>query len=133
MTALAVDRNTKTRDGLQFEFPMAAAKKIFAGALVGLDTTTGLAAPMTSANTWKVVGIAEELADNSAGAASAINVKVRRGCVLLVNGDTITNASVGATAYADDDQTVFKAAGTRSVVGTIRSVDIAGGGVWVQI
>lgn len=130
MGALTADRNTKFRDGNQYEYPVAASTKIFGGAIVGISTSTGLAAPMTAATTWKAVGIAEGLADNSAGAASAINVKVRRGVFLLVNGESITDASIGATAYANDDQTVYTTSTGRSAVGTIRKV--SSDGVWVQ-
>lgn len=129
MSALTADRNTKYRDGLQYEYPVAASTKIYAGSLVGINSS-GLAAPMTAATTWKAAGVADAEADNSAGAASAINVKVKRGVHLLANGESITNASIGATAYANDDQTVYTTLTGRSAVGTIRLVTSEG--VWVE-
>lgn len=131
MTALAADRSTPERAGKQFEFPVAASTKIYAGSLVGIGTSTTYAAPMTAATTWKCVGVAQELADNSSGANAAINVKVQRGVFRFVNGESITRASIGATAYADDDQTLYTTSTGRSAVGTIRSVDSVG--VWVEI
>lgn len=131
MAALTADRSTVSRDAVQFEFPVAASTKIYAGALVGVGTATTYAAPMTAATTWKCVGVAQELADNSAGANGAINVKVQRGCFRFVNGESITRASLGATAYANDDNTVYTTSTGRSAVGVIRDVDASG--VWVEI
>lgn len=90
----------------------------------------------TTATGLKAAGVAQGLADNSAGGNSAINVSVRRGVFRFANssaGDAIALADVGATCYAVDDQTVAKTdgTGTRSAAGTIRDVDADG--VWVQI
>lgn len=135
MAALTADRNTPRRDAVQFEFPVAELIKIFAGALVCLNSSS-LATKGATATGLKTVGIAEALADNSAGADAAINVKVRRGCFRFGNSasaDAIALADVGADCYVVDDQTVAKTSGsnTRSVAGKIRDVDATG--VWVEI
>ncbi|MFO1351910.1 MAG: hypothetical protein U1F68_15050 [Gammaproteobacteria bacterium] len=135
MAALTADRDTPLRDGKQFEFPVAASTKIYAGALVALNSS-GLAVPGSTSTTLKCVGRADAQADNSAGAASAINVKTRRGVFRFGNssaGDLIALADVGASCYIVDDQTVAKTNGgsTRSVAGVIRDVDASG--VWVEI
>ena len=129
MAALTADRNTKWREGVNFQFPVAAATKIFAGSLVGINASN-VAVPMTASTALKSVGLAQELADNSAGAASAINVKVTRGLALLANGETIVLSDIGATAYANDDQTVYTTATGRSAIGIIR--DVTSEGVWVE-
>jgi len=129
MAALTADRNTKWRSGVTFQFPVAAATKIFAGSLVGINASN-VAVPMTASTALKSVGLAQELADNSAGAASAINVKVTRGLALLANGETIVLSDIGATAYANDDQTVYTTATGRSAIGIIR--DVTSEGVWVE-
>lgn len=135
MAAQTTDRATPRRDAVQFEFPVAASTKIYAGSIVCINSS-GLATKGAVATTLKCVGIADALADNSAGAASAINVKVRRGCYQFANsasGDLIALADVGADCYIVDDQTVAKTNGgsTRSVAGKIRDVDA--NGVWVEI
>ncbi len=132
--ALTSDRNTVRRAGDQFEFAVKAATKIFAGSIVVIGADS-LAAPGATAATLKAVGMAEEQADNSAGLAGDIRVKVRRGTFKFANSasaDLITLADVGSDCYIVDDQTVAKTDGTdtRSVAGKVRDVD--SGGVWVE-
>lgn len=134
MAALTADRTTPDRKGELLELPAAAAKKFFAGALAALDAA-GRATPGAVATTLKGLGRVEAYADNSAGAAGAITVKIRMGCFRWNNsaaGDAITTADIGANAYIVDDQTVAKTDGTatRSVAGTI--VDVDAQGVWVR-
>lgn len=135
MAALTKDRDTKARAGEDFEFPVKAAAKIFAGAIVAIDSA-GKAIKGQTALELKAVGVAQELADNSAGADDAIRVKVRRGVHRFANsaaGDAIALADVGADCYIVDDQTLAKTdgAGTRSVAGVV--VDVEAAGVWVRI
>lgn len=134
MTALTADRATPDRKGEVLELPAAAAKKFFAGALGALDAA-GRATPGAVATTLKGLGRVEAFADNSAGAAGAITVRIRMGCFRWANsasGDAITTADIGADAYIVDDQTVAKTNGTntRSVAGKI--VDVDAQGVWVR-
>ena len=68
MTALTADRNTPRRVNEVFEAPVAAAVKIFAGALVALDAS-GDAIPGAVSTTITGFGRAEETVDNTAGAA----------------------------------------------------------------
>ena len=135
MAALTKDRNTKSRVGVDFSDPAAAAKIFYAGAIVCLDAS-GNATPGAVATTLKARGIAQETVDNAAGAAGAVSVPSRRGVFLLANstaGDLIARADIGNSCYIVDDQTVAKTNGTstRSVAGIIRDVEAAG--VWVEI
>ena len=134
MAALSADRNTPTRKTDLIELPAAAAKTFFAGALAALDAA-GRATPGAVATTLKGLGRVEAFVDNAAGAAGAVNVKIRRGCFRWSNsasGDLITAADIGADCYIVDDQTVAKTNGsnTRSVAGKIMDVDAVG--VWVR-
>lgn len=134
MTATTIDRATQRRDAAQFEFAMAAATTIPAGVITCLNAS-GLAVNGATSTTLKCVGVSEAKADNSAGAASAKNVRTRRGCFKFANsasGDLIALADVGADCYIVDNQTVAKTNGsnTRSVAGKIRDVDADG--VWVE-
>lgn len=133
--ALTKDRDTKRRDGVQFSHPLAASTVIFAGALVALNAA-GNAVPGATATTLTAVGVAQEHADNAAGAIGDVRVEVRRGVFQFANSaaaDEITRAEIGDSAYIVDDQTVAKTNGTstRSVAGIIRDVDA--GGVWIEI
>ena len=103
MTTLAADKLRDKILGTINEFPVIAADIIYEGAAVGLVIGTGLARPLTSVD--KFAGFAQTKADNSAGAASAINVKVvQSGKIKLsVTGAVITD--VGQPVYATDDDT----------------------------
>jgi hypothetical protein len=134
MTTLSADRLTPARANVDFSFGVEAATKIFAGGIVCINAANN-AVKGSVATTLKCVGVAQEQADNTAGAAGAIQVKVRRGLFRFANssaGDLIALANVGANAYIVDDQTVALTNGgaTRSVAGVIRDVDSAG--VWVE-
>lgn len=130
MTALAANRDTKERASLLFSFPVAASTKIYQGSIVCVNAS-GLAVPASTSTTLKCVGRAEQLADNSAGIASAINIQVKRGCFKFANGESITVANVGTTAYLTDDQTVCLTATGKSIAGIIR--DVEADGVWIEI
>lgn len=132
MPALTQDRNTPRRDGVDFEHPVGAAQKIFAGAIV-MRNATGFAVKGVTATGQAPLGVAQELADNTAGADGATSVKVRRGVFRFANDGTIARVDIGATAFVVDDQTVADNNGTatRSALGIIRDVDTVG--VWVEI
>lgn len=135
MAALTKDRNTVRRDGVQFNDPVAASTRIYAGALVCLNAA-GFAVPGSTSATLKARGVAQEQVDNSSGAAGDKRVETRRGVFPFANSastDEITRADIDNSAYIVDDQTVAKthATNTRSVAGVIRDVD--SDGVWIEI
>lgn len=84
MAALTQDRNTPRRRSEDYEYPVAAATRIYGGSIVCINAS-GLATKGAVSTTLKAVGIADAQADNSAGAASSIRVKVRRGCYKFGN------------------------------------------------
>lgn len=135
MTALTADADTPARDGEVYSYPVAAATKIFAGALVCLDAS-GNIVPGATATTLVAAGRARENVDNTLGAAAALSVEVEQGIFRFANSastDLITKAEIGDTCYIVDDQTVAKTNGTstRSAAGKV--VDVDSDGVWVKI
>ena len=131
--ALNKDRNTPTREGTDVVHPVAAAKKIYAGALVVLNAT-GYAEPGSTATTLIAAGRAEAQVDNSSGADGALTITVRRGVFRFSNhADAVTRTEIGKSCYIVDDQTVAKTSGTstRSVAGKV--IDLDGSGVWVEV
>lgn len=132
MAALVQDRKTPKRDGEEFNRPVAASTKIFAGSLVAINAS-GYLVPGSVSTTLKVQGRAEEYVDNSAGANGDLSCKVRRGVFLYGNDGTVALADVGKTAFIVDDQTVADNDGSsaRSAAGVIEDVD--SDGVWVRI
>jgi hypothetical protein len=83
-----------------------------------------------------IFGVSDEYADNTAGAAGATSVMVRRGKAWKLanfSGDAVTQADVGKTCYVADSITVAKTSNTnaRPVAGTVIAVE--SDGVWVEI
>lgn len=72
--ALTKDRNTKRRDGKQFNDPVAASTRIFAGSLMCLNAA-GDAVPGSVSTTLKARGVAQEQVDNLSGAAGAARIE----------------------------------------------------------
>lgn len=129
---LSQERNTPARAGQDFEYPVAAATKIFAGGLVVLDSS-GNAEPGSTATGKRVVGRAEETADNTAGDAGDMTVKVKSGVFPWGNSegaDEVTQADIGSTAFIVDDETVSRLSSGKSAAGLI--VDVDDDGVWVE-
>lgn len=132
--ALTAERDTIQRPGSRLNLPVAAAKKIYAGALVARDGS-GNATPGAAATTILGVGRAKETVDNSAGSAGDLNVEIDKGIFRFANStstDLITRADIGNDCYIVDDQTVAKTNGSssRSVAGKVFDVDSLG--VWVE-
>ncbi|MBI4799679.1 MAG: hypothetical protein HY794_13330 [Desulfarculus sp.] len=103
--SLSADRATQYRDGLDQEYPLAAAAKVFAGSLAAISAA-GYLTPAAATAGLVVAGLSMAAADNSAGAAGAISGVVRRKCVALLKGSSLTQAMVGEKVYVVDDETV---------------------------
>jgi hypothetical protein len=110
MTTLAANKPRAYELGDRNELPVIASDIIYEGAAVGIVDGTGHARPLNAAD--RFAGFAESKADNSAGAAAAINVRtVKSGEIeLAVSGAVITD--VCQPVYATDDDTfVFSPVG----------------------
>lgn len=91
---------------------VAAGATLYEGEAVALDGTTNRADSTAALDGLIFAGFAVSKADNSAGAAGAINVNCRaRGIVKLdiTDGTAGTNVDVGETVYASDDNTFLSA------------------------
>lgn len=118
MTTLAANSPRDFEVGDLGDYPVIASDIIYEGAAVGLVPASGHARPLAAGDEF--VGIAVEKADNSAGAAAAIYVKVRRkGAVkLAVSGAVITD--VDQPVYASDDDTFTFNPASGPFIGLIR-------------
>jgi len=103
MTTLAADTPRTYELGERNEYPVIAGDIVYEGAAIGIVIASGHARPLTSVD--KFGGFAEKKADNSDGAAAAINVRtIKSGSVSLsVTGAVITD--VNQPVYATDDNT----------------------------
>ncbi len=115
MTVLAADRQTQSRHaGLQ-KYPVVATDIIYKGAIVAVNDA-GFAKPAADAANERVVGIADETVDNSAGAAGDLDIRVASGRAYRLVATAITQAMVGDPMYVVDDGEVDDGGGTNSVV-----------------
>lgn len=124
MTTLATDTPRMFELGDRNEFPVIASDIIYEGAAVGLVAASGHARPLTSVDTF--VGFAEKQADNSAGSAADINVRVvKSGCVKLsVSGAVITDT--GNPIYATDDNAFAFTPAGGVFIGFVRRYESSG-------
>lgn len=118
MATLATDTPRAYELGTIEEYPVIAADIIYEGAAVG-ENGSGYARPLVAADPF--LGFAESKADNSAGAAGAVNVRVRqKGKVqLAVAGATAITANDRPKVYASDDNTFTLTATSNTYIGTV--------------
>lgn len=103
MTTLAANKPRAFELGERNHLPVIAADIIYEGAAVGVVDASGHARPLNAADRFG--GFAVAKADNSAGAAAAINVEVVKSgeIELSVSGAVVTD--FGQPVYASDDDT----------------------------
>ena len=127
MTTLAKDTYRDFELGERNEFAVIAADILYEGAAVGAVIASGHARPLTSVD--KFVGFCEKKADNSAGDAAAINVRViKSGAVKLAITDAVIT-DINQPVYAQDDNafSFLKASGV--FIGFLRRFVSAGYGI----
>lgn len=99
------------------ELPVIASDIIYKGAFVG-DNGSGLARPLVAGDPF--MGVCEQQCDNSAGAASALNVKVReQGRLEMAVTGASSAADVNEIVYASDDDTLTLTAGSNTPIGKV--------------
>lgn len=133
MSAATAEINTPERPGATTSYPVAATTKIFAGALVALNSS-GNAVPAADTAGLRVVGRAEASVDNSAGSAGDLTVDAKEGVFLYNNSatDAVDANDRGKLCFIEDDNTVSEAGATHRVVAG-RVVDVTAAGVWVDV
>lgn len=141
MTALAANKARKSLlncalSRIPVGIPLAASQKLYAGSLVSVNSSA-YGKTATAAATDKVLGVSEELVDNSTGSAGDKTAKrIATGTFLFANSassDLIALSDIGAWCYVVDDNTVAKTddSGARPKAGRIAGVDSSG--VWVEV
>jgi len=98
---------------------LAAAEHLYQGQITFIDAS----GYHSSTKSVVLGGILRGEVDNSTGSAGDKAVEVLRGVCVELNGTGLTQASVGATAYASDNDTISDTdGGTDCPVGEIVSV-----------
>jgi hypothetical protein len=117
MATLAADSlRTFRGDFTVNEIPAVASDILYRGSAVG--DSSGTARPLVAGDAFE--GFVDAQADNSAGSASAINVRVRSsGQVKLAVTSVASTDDIGKTVYASDDDTFTLASTSNSAVGKI--------------
>ncbi|MCY1666250.1 hypothetical protein [Rhizobium sp. SL86] len=123
------DIRSKKKPGLgrRYGYPVLGGQKIYGGTAVGI-TADKYAVPAGHASAVKLIGFAEERADNSGGATGDLYVTVEKDVRLIpLAGAAVSN--IGATVYASADDTFTLTAGSLLALGTIDAIDADG--VWL--
>ena len=134
MTALsaAAQRTQQLGNALEEEYGVTGSVTIYKGSIC-MVTSSGYATPCASAtanNARFCIGVATGAADNSAGAAGAINVRVRYGHrEHFAKAAALTAGLLGDEVCATDDNTAGVAVTSAPVMGTL--VRITSGGLAV--
>ncbi len=118
MTALSADRKTIYREGIEVGYKVAAGAKIFAGALVCLNSG-GYAVPGSDSAGFKFIGVAVEAVDNTSGSNGDKSVRVKRKGIFRFSASGMAITDTGAAVKVSDDQTVAKTTTNNVACGTI--------------
>ena len=116
MTTLAADKPRTIELGEFNDVPMIASDIIYEGALVGYNTA-GNARPLVAAD--PAIGFATLKADNAAGLAGAVYVRVRMKGRIELAISALALADIGKKVYASDDDTFTLTATSNSYVGRV--------------
>lgn len=116
MTTLAADKARAFELGDVRAYPVIATDIIYEGAAVG-DNGSGYARPLVAGDPFR--GFAESKADNSAGSAGAINVRVKERGIVQLSIGSLAITDVGKPVYASDDDTFTLTASTNSAIGRV--------------
>lgn len=117
MSASTAAREARKKPGLLESYAMGAVK-INKGTLVSLRATDGFLYPARSgAATDQFVGVAYEGADNSAGMAGAVAIRVEKSGSYVVAKVSAVQTDLGGAFYASDDQTVTATPTNNQLVG----------------
>jgi ribosomal protein L36 len=119
MAASTAARDSQFKDGILQNVPVGVAK-INKGTLVSVQIADGSAYPARSGTATDIfMGEALETVDNSAGAAGAKSILVRRKGSIVVICSGFAQTDLGAIVYAADDQTVTKTSTNNQKVGKV--------------
>lgn len=116
MTTLAVDKPRAYVEGNIADYAVAASTKIYEGAAVGVPAN-GYARPLQAGD--KFVGFAEYRADNSAGVAGAVYVRVRRKGLIELPISALAITDLSKPVYASDDDTFTLTQSTNTHIGRV--------------
>ena len=117
MTTLAADKIRQFSVGEYEEYPVIASDIIYEGAAVG-ENASGYARPLEGADVF--LGFAERKADNSAGSAGDVRVRVlTRGRVVAAITSLAITANDRPAVYMSDDDVFTLTSTSNSKIGNV--------------
>ena len=134
MAALArnTPRQFRGSEGVIKSYPVNGGSRIYAGAIVMIDSD-GYARPAAALAANKgCVGIAMEEANNTSGSDGTISVRVQSGLVLLT-ATSIAQANILAKVYASTDNDVDETQGTNEPLVGVLEEFVSSTSGWVRI
>ena len=126
MTTLAADAARDYELADINELPVIASDIIFRGAAVG-DNGSGFSRPLQAGDPFRGFALAQ--ADNSSGAAGAVNVEVRERGKIVLPITSLAIDDVGKDVYASDDDTFTLTQGSNTRIGFVSRFISTGLGV----
>lgn len=127
MTTLATDTPRDYQLGEIEEYPVIASDIIYEGAAVG-ENAAGYARPLVAADPF--LGFAERKADNAAGAAGAVRVRVKtKGRIKLAVASLAITDNDRVAVYASDDGTFTKTSAGNTKIGWVSRFISTGVGI----
>ena len=118
MTTLAENFYPRYEDDAKNDVPVIAADIIYQGAAVG-DNASGFARPLVAADPF--LGFADDKADNSAGAAGDVAVRVKEeGFIIIDVVGVVDEDDKDEKVYASDDNTFTLTSTSNSLIGKVR-------------
>lgn len=117
MATLTKDTLRDYELGDREEYPVIASDIIYEGAAVG-ENGSGYARPLAAGDVF--LGFAEKKADNSSGAAGAVNVRVRsKGKIKAAISALAVTANDRPAVYMSDDNTFTLTSTSNSLIGYV--------------
>ncbi len=117
MSTLTTDTPRTYELGDRNEYPVIASEIIYEGAAVG-ENGSGYARPLVAGDPF--LGFAEAKADNSAGAAGAVNVRViDKGKIKADIANLAITANDHPAVYMSDDNTFTLTSTSNTLVGYV--------------
>lgn len=135
MAALSGPRNTTPMGGqatFTLTVPLKANAKIWQGAMVAIDNTTGYGVVPTVATTLISTGVAKTSVDNTGGSSGALAVDVVCEEAFLFDCAGQAQTCLGRLMYFVDDHTVTSTSTGASVAGVCIGF-VSATQVWVYI
>lgn len=105
MAQLTSDRKSERKQGAVFGLPVAAGARIYAGAMVSVDSS-GYIVPASDSSSEIFIGVAKYEADNSSGANGDVTCEGYLKGVFQMNASGLTQADLVKEAFIVDDNTI---------------------------